>query len=61
MASGWDKRHIFQCFPFAASKFHASWMPTPAPREGFCAVVPLHTAVWGYREGCSFGTRLNGK
>ena len=34
------KQRFFQCLHFAASRFLASWMPTPAPREGIGAVVP---------------------
>ena len=34
------KQRFFQRLPFAASRFLASWMPTPAPREGIGAAVP---------------------
>ena len=45
----WHKAGInntfFQRFHFAASKFHASWIPTPAPREGISCAPPPHIAL----------------
>ena len=53
--------------PFAASNFYASWMPTPAPREGIGAAVPPHTAlrlygvnkIWSLRDHRHNGTPLS--